>query len=157
MATDEGMLMVWISVDSILKIININEYGFKKFVELVVYKWRKGCIQQFVPGGAQHPLGSENPLNSIDFTGPGGLSPHSPWIRFGGGDGSCNCFTTFEVMQQPWPLGYYLANSLICFNASTFLDFNKSFLEIIGKMLFFCMRACKHWITEKGLLGDWWN
>ena len=34
--------------------------------------------------GAQHPLGHENPLKSIDFTGPeGGLSPHSPppWIR----------------------------------------------------------------------------
>ena len=29
-------------------------------------------------GGAQHPLGPENPLKSIDFTGPvqgGGLSP----------------------------------------------------------------------------------
>ena len=23
-------------------------------------------------GGAQHPLGPENPLKSIDFTGPGG-------------------------------------------------------------------------------------
>ena len=28
--------------------------------------------------GAQHPLGHENPLKSIDFTGPGGLSPNSP-------------------------------------------------------------------------------
>jgi len=28
---------------------------------------------------AQHPLGPENLLKSIDFTGPGGgLSPHSP-------------------------------------------------------------------------------
>jgi len=25
--------------------------------------------------GAKHPLGPENPLKSIDFTGPGGLSP----------------------------------------------------------------------------------
>ena len=36
----------------------------------------KGCIQEFDPGGAQHQLGSEYPLNSIDFTGPvGGLVP----------------------------------------------------------------------------------
>jgi len=26
----------------------------------------------FQGGGAQHPLGPENPLKSIDFTGPGG-------------------------------------------------------------------------------------
>jgi len=26
----------------------------------------------FFPGGAQHPLGHENPLKSIDFTGLGG-------------------------------------------------------------------------------------
>ena len=33
----------------------------------------------FFPGEAQHPLGPENPLKLIDFTGPGGwLSPHSP-------------------------------------------------------------------------------
>jgi len=37
-----------------------------------------GCIQEFVPGGAQHPLGSKNPLNSIDFTGPGGGLAHIP-------------------------------------------------------------------------------
>ena len=56
------------------------------------YYWRywefcsdfnQGRIQEFVQGGdlyffifpgrgAQHPLGSENPLKSIDFTGPGG-------------------------------------------------------------------------------------
>jgi len=30
-------------------------------------------------GGAQCPLGPENPLKSIDFVGPGeSLSPHSP-------------------------------------------------------------------------------
>ena len=28
--------------------------------------------------GAQHLLGPENPLKSIDFFGPGGLSPYSP-------------------------------------------------------------------------------
>ena len=38
----------------------------------------QGRIQEFFQGGAQHPLGPENPLKSIDFTGPGGLSPHSP-------------------------------------------------------------------------------
>ena len=33
----------------------------------------------FFPGGAQHPLGHENPLKSIDFTGPGGaLAPIAP-------------------------------------------------------------------------------
>ena len=41
----------------------------------------QGRIQEFVQGlliflsfqggGAQHPLGHENPLKSIDFTGPG--------------------------------------------------------------------------------------
>ena len=43
MDTDEGMLMVWICVYRILdwiglKIIDIHEYGFKKFVELVVFQ-----------------------------------------------------------------------------------------------------------------------
>ena len=39
----------------------------------------QGRIQEFVQGGAQHPLGHENPLKSIDFIGPGGgLSPKSP-------------------------------------------------------------------------------
>ena len=47
----------------------------------------QGRFQEFVqeglkfflfPGGAQHPLGPENPLKSLDFTGPGGLSPNSP-------------------------------------------------------------------------------
>ena len=47
----------------------------------------QGRIQEFVQGGglifflsrgAQHPLWPENPLKTIDFTGPGsGLSPHS--------------------------------------------------------------------------------
>ena len=38
----------------------------------------------FFPGGAQHPLGPENPLKSIDFTGPwGSLAPiaYPPWKR----------------------------------------------------------------------------
>ena len=43
--------------------------------------------QKFVQGrltffylsrGAQHPSGPENPLKSIDFTGPGGLAPIAP-------------------------------------------------------------------------------
>ena len=47
----------------------------------------QGRIQEFVQGGLNFlsfqggggcPLGPENPLKSIDFTGPGGLSPHSP-------------------------------------------------------------------------------
>ena len=37
-----------------------------------------GAYSGICPGGAQHPLGPENPLKSIDFTSPGGLSPHSP-------------------------------------------------------------------------------
>ena len=33
----------------------------------------------FPGGGAQNPLGPENPLKSIDFTGPGGgLAPIAP-------------------------------------------------------------------------------
>jgi len=32
----------------------------------------------YLSRGAQHPLGPENPLKSIDFTGPGGLSPQPP-------------------------------------------------------------------------------
>ena len=41
--------------------------------------YRQERIQEFVQGGlkffsrgAQQPLGHENPLKSIDFTGPGG-------------------------------------------------------------------------------------
>ena len=29
-------------------------------------------------GRAQHPLGPENPLKSMDFTGPEGAKPYSP-------------------------------------------------------------------------------
>ena len=39
MDADEGMMIVWICVEEYwigLKIIDIYEYGFKKFVELVV-------------------------------------------------------------------------------------------------------------------------
>ena len=36
----------------------------------------------FPGGGAQQPLGHENPLKSIDFTGPGGLSPNIPPPEF---------------------------------------------------------------------------
>ena len=52
-----------------------------------MYNPHQGRIQEFVqgglhfflfPGGAQHPLGPENPLKSIDFTGPGGLAPLAP-------------------------------------------------------------------------------
>jgi len=48
--------------------------GIQEFV-------RRGFNYLFIfpgEGGAQHPLGPESPLKSIDFTGPGGLSPHSP-------------------------------------------------------------------------------
>ena len=44
----------------------------------------QGRIQEFVQGGSLNFFfsfqgGDENPLKSIDFTGPGGgLSPHSP-------------------------------------------------------------------------------
>ena len=39
----------------------------------------QGRIHEFVQGGAQHPFGHENPLKSIDFTGPGwGLAPIAP-------------------------------------------------------------------------------
>ena len=34
---------------------------------------RGGGLNFFLsPGGAQHPLGPENPMKSIEFTGPGG-------------------------------------------------------------------------------------
>ena len=52
----------------------------------------QGHSQKFVQGGLTFfaPLGPENPLKSIDFTGPGGLSPHipppGPWL-------SSNSFT----------------------------------------------------------------
>ena len=49
---------------------------------IIKYGWIQGRIQEFVQGGglnfflfqggAQHPLGPENPLKSIDFTGPAG-------------------------------------------------------------------------------------
>ena len=32
----------------------------------------------YLSRGAMHPLGPENPLKSIDFTGPGGLTPIAP-------------------------------------------------------------------------------
>ena len=48
-----------------LKIININDYGFKKF-------WR-------ISQGVFRP--PKNLLNSIEFTGPGGAQPPSPPIR----------------------------------------------------------------------------
>ena len=40
----------------------------------------QGHSQKFVQGGLTFfaPLGPEFPLKSIDFTGPGGLSPHIP-------------------------------------------------------------------------------
>ena len=38
-----------------------------------------GLIFFIFPGGAQHPLGPENPLKSIEFTGPGrGLAHIAP-------------------------------------------------------------------------------
>ena len=40
--------------------------------------FRGGGLNFFLSRGAQHPLGHENPLKSIDFTGPGRLSPESP-------------------------------------------------------------------------------
>ena len=58
--------------------------------DLLLCHWGRvhGRNQEFVqggglhfflfPGGAHHPLGPKNPQKSIDFTGPGGLSPHSP-------------------------------------------------------------------------------
>jgi len=40
----------------------------------------RGGLHFFLPrGGPHHPLGYENPLKSIEFTGQGGgLSPNSP-------------------------------------------------------------------------------
>ena len=39
--------------------------------------WTGGGLNFILfPRGAQHPLGPENPLKSIEFTGPGRLSPH---------------------------------------------------------------------------------
>jgi len=40
----------------------------------------RGGLKFFLfSGGAQHPLGPENPLKSIDFTGSGGgLAPITP-------------------------------------------------------------------------------
>ena len=40
----------------------------------------QGDLHFFLSGGAQHPLGPEDSLKSIDFTGTGGggLSPQSP-------------------------------------------------------------------------------
>ena len=37
----------------------------------------------YLSRGAMHPLGPENPLKSIDFTGPGGLTPIAPTPRIG--------------------------------------------------------------------------
>ena len=34
-----------------------------------------GGVNFFISWRALHPLGPENPLKSIDFTGPGGLKP----------------------------------------------------------------------------------
>jgi len=55
---------------------------YQQFNERTLIGWQ-GRIQEFVQGGLnyiifpggggdQHPLGPENPLKSINFTGPGG-------------------------------------------------------------------------------------
>ena len=57
----------------------------KKLVRNQNSKWKVVFIRNLnrgglnfilFPRGAQHPLGPENPLKSIEFTGPGRLSPH---------------------------------------------------------------------------------
>ena len=70
------------------------KYIFKKCETNTYFIYSlQGRIQEFVqgglnffffPGGAQHPLGHEKPLKSIDFTGPGGgLVPIAPlWNTF---------------------------------------------------------------------------
>ena len=42
-----------------------------------MFEFKAGAYSGICPGGgAQHPFGPENPLKSIDFTGPGGgLTP----------------------------------------------------------------------------------
>ena len=49
---------------------SLNQRRIQEFVQ-------GGGLNFFLfPGGAQHPLGPENPLKSKDFTGPGGgLAP----------------------------------------------------------------------------------
>jgi len=64
------------------------------YSEYLIYKYivpseNRGVFRNLSRGGGayifsfqwgdQHPLGNENPLKSIDFTGPGGgVSPNSP-------------------------------------------------------------------------------
>ena len=44
-----------------------------------MFEFKAGAYSGICPGGgAQHPFGPENPLKSIDFTGPGGLNPIAP-------------------------------------------------------------------------------
>ena len=64
--------------------VSIKEKKKYKVLSQVVY-FLQGRIQEFVQGGyifsfsfqggTQHPLGPENPLKSIDFTGSGGAYP----------------------------------------------------------------------------------
>ena len=52
-----------------------NVYSQGRIQEFV----QEGGLIFFLSRGAQHTLGPENPLKSIEFTGPGGgLSRHSP-------------------------------------------------------------------------------
>ena len=55
-----------------------NIFNIKGIVHLIVIQGRiqefvqGGGLNFFFTGGAQHLFGPENPLESIDFTGPGG-------------------------------------------------------------------------------------
>ena len=56
----------------------------------------RGELIFFHPRGGSAPfLGHENPLKSIDFTGPGGgLSPNSPPPEYASVYSTFNCFTS---------------------------------------------------------------
>jgi len=86
------ILILSLFYTNILYIYSIrpNFKGYRCESGIVIFaKWVQGRIKEFVqggalnfffPGGAQHLLGPENPLKSIDFavTWGGGLNPHGP-------------------------------------------------------------------------------
>ena len=60
--------------------LEVSQFFYKTIQTINNISYRfQGRIQEFVQGGlilfqgkTQHPVGSENPLKSIDFTGSGG-------------------------------------------------------------------------------------
>ena len=67
--------------------IDVNQtYAYSPFKEPLTFRIRgvfrnlsRGGLKFFFQGGGSAPVGHENPLKSIDFTGQGGgLSPNSP-------------------------------------------------------------------------------